>query len=86
MRTFLNHIKNETLCEIKTSLENLWQRMIQLSEFFPYSFAGRGPTRLRARVRNRDQLENRSDVVPKTEFQDGGDRSRIFTHKIIILA
>ena len=38
MRTFLNHIKNETLDEIKTSLENFWQRMIQLSEFFQYSF------------------------------------------------
>ena len=38
MSTFLNHIKNETLDEIKTSLENLWQRMIQLSEFFQYSF------------------------------------------------
>ena len=38
MRTFLNHMKNETLDEIKTSLENLWQRMIQLSEFFQYSF------------------------------------------------
>ena len=38
MRTFLNHIKNETLDEIKTSLENFWQRMIQLSEFFLYSF------------------------------------------------
>ena len=38
MRTFLNHTKNETLDEIKTSLENLWQRMIQLSEFFQYSF------------------------------------------------
>ena len=38
MRTFLNHIKNETLDEIKTSLENLWHRMIQLSEFFQYSF------------------------------------------------
>ena len=38
MRTFLNHIKNETLDEIKISLENLWQRMIQLSEFFQYSF------------------------------------------------
>ena len=38
MRTFLNHIKNETLDEIKTSQENLWQRMIQLSEFFQYSF------------------------------------------------
>ena len=37
MRTFLNHIKNETLDEIKTSLEILWQRMIQLSEFFQYS-------------------------------------------------
>ena len=35
---FFNHIKNETLDEIKTSLENLWQRMIQLSEFFQYSF------------------------------------------------
>ena len=29
---------NETLDEIKTSLENLWQEMIQLSEFFQYSF------------------------------------------------
>ena len=29
----LSH-KNETLDEIKTSLENFWQRMIQLSEFF----------------------------------------------------
>ena len=38
MRTFLNHIQNETLDEIKTSLENLWQQMIQLSEFFQYSF------------------------------------------------
>ena len=38
MRTFLNHIKNETLDEIKTSLENVWQQMIQLSEFFQYSF------------------------------------------------
>ena len=38
MRTFLNQIKNETLDEIKTSLENLWQRMIQLSEFFQYLF------------------------------------------------
>ena len=38
MRTFLNHVKNETLDEIKTSLENLWQGMIQLSEFFQYSF------------------------------------------------
>ena len=37
MRTFLNHIKNETLDEIKTSLENLCQQMIQLSEFFQYS-------------------------------------------------
>ena len=26
--------------------------------------------------------ENRSHVVPKTEFQDGSDRTRIFTHKI----
>ena len=38
MGNFLNHIKNETLDEIKTTLENLWQRMIQLSEFFLYSF------------------------------------------------
>ena len=38
MRTFLNQIKNETLDEIKTSLENLWQRMIQLSELVQYSF------------------------------------------------
>ena len=38
MRTFLNHINNETLDEIKSSPENLWQRMIQLSEFFQYSF------------------------------------------------
>ena len=38
MGAFFNHIKNETLDEIKTSLENLWQQMIQLSEFFQYSF------------------------------------------------
>ena len=38
MRTVLNHIKNETLDEIRTSLQNLWQRMIQLSEVFQYSF------------------------------------------------
>ena len=38
MRTFLNHIKNETLDEMKISLKKLWQRMIQLSEFFQYSF------------------------------------------------
>ena len=38
MRTFLNHITNETLDEIKTSLENFWQWMIQLSEFFWYWF------------------------------------------------
>ena len=38
MRTFLNHIENKTLDEIKTSLDNLWQQMIQLSEFFQYSF------------------------------------------------
>ena len=35
---FFNHIKNETLDEIKPSLENLCQRMIHLSEFFQYSF------------------------------------------------
>ena len=45
---------------------------------------GPGPTRLRARARNRDRLENRSHVVPKTEFQDGGGWTRIFTHKITI--
>ena len=38
LRTFLNHIKNERLDEIKTSLETLWQQMIQLSENFQYSF------------------------------------------------
>ena len=38
MRTVLNRIINEALDEIKTSLEILWQRMIQLSEFFQYSF------------------------------------------------
>ena len=34
----------------------------------------------------RDRLENRSHVVPKTEFQDGGGRTRIFTHNIVIFA
>ena len=52
----------------------------------PCPWSGRGPTGLRAWVRNRGWLENRGHVVPKTEFQDGGDRTRIFTHKIIILA
>ena len=50
------------------------------------SLAGRGPTGLWARLRNRGRLENQSHVVPKTGFQDGGDRTLIFTHKIIILA
>ena len=35
---FFQSHKNETFDEIKTSLENLWQRMIQLSELFQYSF------------------------------------------------
>ena len=35
---FFQSHKNELFDEIKTSLENLWQRMIQLSEFFQYSF------------------------------------------------
>ena len=38
IRTVLNRIKTETLDEIKTSLENVWQRMIQLSELFQHSF------------------------------------------------
>ena len=49
-------------------------------------WTGRGPTGWRARGRNRRQLENRSHVVPKTEFEDGSDRTWIFTHKMIILA
>ena len=61
-------------------------KTFQIVESRHQSSPGRGPTRLRAWVRNRDRLENRSHVVPKTEFQDGGDRTRIFTHKIIILA
>ena len=35
---------------------------------------------------NRGQLENQSHMVLKTGFQDGGNRTQIFTHKIIILA
>ena len=54
--------------------------------FTGFDSTGRGPTGLRARLRNRGRLENRSHVLPKTRFQDGGDRARIFTHKIIILA
>ena len=37
MRTFLINLKNDTLIEIKLSRENLWQQMIQLSDFFQYS-------------------------------------------------
>ena len=40
----------------------------------------------RAWVRNQGRLENRSHVVPKMGFQDGGTELLIFTHKIIILA
>ena len=54
--------------------------------FFMLKLPGRGPTGLQARGRNRGQLENQSHMVPKTEFQVGGDRTRIFTHKIITLA
>ena len=35
---------------------------------------------------NRGQLEIQSHLVLKTEFQDGGYRTRILTHKMIILA
>ena len=35
MSTSLNGIKNWTLHNIKNSLANLWQRTIQLSDFFP---------------------------------------------------
>ena len=52
----------------------------------PTWLAGWGPTGLQARLRNRGRLENRSHVVPKTGFQDDGDRTRIFTRKIIFLA
>ena len=38
MRTFLNYMKNELLNEIKTSLENLRQLTIQLSDFSQHSF------------------------------------------------
>ena len=47
---------------------------------------GRGPTGLRARLRNRGRLENQSHMVLKTAFQDGANRNPIFTHKIMILA
>ena len=50
------------------------------------NLSGRGPTGLRARLRDRGRLENRSHVVRKTGSQSGGDRTRIFTHKMIILA
>ena len=36
---------------------------------------------LQARVRNQGRLENLSHVVPKTGFQDGGDRTQIFTER-----
>ena len=51
-----------------------------------YFLPRRRPTGLWALGRNQGQLENRSHVVPYTEFQDGGDRTQIFTHKMIILA
>ena len=35
MRTFLSYVKDETLNEINTPLDNLWQRKIHLSDFFP---------------------------------------------------
>ena len=35
--TFLNYINDETLHEIKNSLENLRQQTMQLSDFFRYS-------------------------------------------------
>ena len=37
MDNFYFYIDNETLIEIKTSLDNLWQRTIQLSDFYQYS-------------------------------------------------
>ena len=40
----------------------------------------------RGPAKNQGQLEIQNYMVPKMEFQDGGDRTRIFTHKMIILA
>ena len=77
------------------SFINIWDRLIwrrspnltrSLKLAAAPNWPGRGPTVLRARVRNQGRLENRSHLVPKTGFQDGGDRTRIFTHKIIIMA
>ena len=48
--------------------------------------SGRDPTGLRARVLNQGRLENQSHAVPKKGLQDGGNQTRVFTHKIIILA
>ena len=50
----------------------------------PVWSTGRGPTGLRARVRNRGRLENRSHVVPKTGFHrrlSGATRSSSPTHE-----
>ena len=57
---------------------DIWFCCLHLSRSRPNWITGPGP--------KSGRLENRSHVVPKTGFQDGGDRTRIFTHKIIILA
>ena len=44
-------------------------------EWVTKKWTGRGQTGLRAWVRNRGRLENRGHMVPKTKFQDGGDRT-----------
>ena len=88
--------------QLKSAVLHTWPRVWKLWQFWKLHFSpqhtffgvfdyictssGRGPTRLRARVRNRGRLENRSHMVQKKGFQDGGDQTRIFSYKIIILA
>ena len=66
--------------------QSWWSKFLATNFGFVPDLSGRGPTGLRAWFRNRGRLENRSHVVPKTGLKDGGDRTRMFTHKIIILA
>ena len=78
-----NNTKTECICLFIVS--NFQHVLGNPALFLAPTYTGRGPTGSRVRLRNRGRLENRSHVVPKTGFQDGGVRTRIFTHKIIIL-
>ena len=65
MRTFPSYIENEPLNLIKASLENLWQRTIQLSDIFPKLI---GVQSQRKRLPGADRIRCGQSGTPSTNI------------------